>query len=474
MPERQNITKNIGWLALGNILVKPIWFLFLLLTVRVLGADDFGKYMLAISFASVASVIFEGGVDILTIRELSSEPEKYETFFGHTAVLKLAAGVLAGSAAIVVSFILRMQWEMIVLVILASAYSVFNTLLLHFRSVFRAFEVMKYEAISIVMEKLSVIVLCGAVLLAHMGVRAFMAGYLLAYCLTGLITFMLVLSKVGIPSLRPSVSYMWSRVLKPALPFAVLNIFTIIYFRSGTLMIGALTGREEIVGYYNAGYRLVESFMLFPTIIIAPLYPVISRNREDVDAVRSVLLDAARALLVISVSISFPIYLFRDQLTLLLFGTGYKLATTFVGVLALTMIPISLNFVAGTLVAALGRQAKSNIFVLVVTLMNLLLNYVLIKAWGGEGAAVTTLLTEALLVIFNLGIVRDYIPWRSLIRVLYRAFVPALLGWALLLTSVGKLSFTVQIVAVLVMMLTGYFLLRLVTFDDLKRLAHTR
>ena len=105
MPQRQSIRKNIGWLALGNLIVKPLWFVLLLLTARLLGASDFGKFMLAISFVSVASVMLEGGVDILTIRELSGKPEQFKSFFGHTTVVKFTSGVISSVAAVIASYL---------------------------------------------------------------------------------------------------------------------------------------------------------------------------------------------------------------------------------------------------------------------------------------------------------------------------------------------------------------------------------
>lgn len=467
---RQSILTNVTWLAAGNILVKPLWFVLLLLTARLLGAAEFGQFMLAISFASVASVVLEGGIDVLTIRELSISPAEFDSFFGHTSIYKVLSGIVSGIGAIIVAFILRMGNEIIVLVCMAALYSISNALLLHFRSVFRAFEILKYEAVSMIIEKSSVIFLCGGILLLHFGVRAYMLGYVVAYCLTSVLTFVLVLKRIAIPRWKFDFRYFWDRILRPALPFAILSLFTIIYFRSGTLMLGILTGKEEYVGYYNAGYRLVESFMLFPTIIVAPIYPVISRNREDTEKVKRVLSEASRVLLLIGTAVAFPIFIFRNETTLLLFGQGYKLAIPSVGVLAFTMIPISMNFVAGTVVAALGRQTKSNIFVLVVTLVNVVLNYILIKQMAAYGAAVTTVITETLLAICNLIIVGDYISWPRLLNLFAKSLLPAACAWAVLQTPVHHLEFSIRLAITLFVMVGGYFLVKLVTVNDVRRL----
>ncbi len=472
MLERQSIARNLGWLALGNVAVKPFWFVFLLLTARLLGSAGYGQFMFAISLVTVAAAVLEGGLDILTVREISTDPRKYERYLGHTVTFKLLSGLIGSAAVVAITVLLGMGREVITLVFFAAFFSVSNTLLLHFRFIFRSFEVFKYEALSVILEKTSVIALCGAVLLMHKSVVAYMIGYASAYCITCLVTLAVLLVKIGMPKMQLSLSYFWSEILKPALPFAIMNLFIIIYFRAGTIMLKALTGQEELVGYYNAGYRLVESFMLFPTIIVAPIYPVISRIRDNPEEVRRVMSEAMRALLFVGVSIALPILIFRQKLTLLLFGEGYRNAVACVGILALTMIPISIEYAAGTLVAALGRQGKSNWFVFATTVLNLVLNYFLIREFSAYGASWTTVLTETFLVICNLVLVRDYIDWHRLLSLLLKFTLPPLLVGALMLTPIGEASFSIQIVIAGVVMLGGYFLLKLITVDDLKKLLH--
>ncbi len=467
--KKQTILSNITWLVAGNIIVKPLWFVLILLTARILGAAGFGEFMLAISFVSVASVIFEGGVDTLTVRELSTRTGEYRSFLSHSLSAKLFSGVLSIIFAVSAALMLKMQREIVILVSLASFYSLANSFLLHFRSVFRAFEVLKYEAVSMVLEKGAVIILCGGILLARQGVEEYMAAYVVAYTIASIVTFSLLLRKIGVPRFKLSASYLWTEILKPALPFAVLNLFTIIYFRSGTLMLEAITGREELVGYYNAGYKLVESFMLVPTIIVAPIYPVISRMRDNKEQVRHVISEAARVLLFLSVLISSSILIFRNSITLLFFGSGYAPAITSVGLLALTMIPISINFAAGSLVAALDRQRTSNIFVLLVTLLNIALNYFLIKSMGVEGAAIITVLTETILVLCNLFVVRDYVNVVGLAGTFFRALVPPALAEIAMATVLPHENLPVEIVAVLLILFGGFFGLRLITYADVRK-----
>jgi O-antigen/teichoic acid export membrane protein len=468
--KRESILTNVTWLAVGNVAIKPIWFLFLMLTARFLGAAEYGQFMLAISFVSITYIFLEGGVDILTVRELSDNPSEFENFFGHTSFFKFASSAISSIIALLAAFILRVNWILVDLIILSCVYNVSNVMLSHFRMVFRAFEVLKYEAISAVIEKSAVIVFCAAILFLHLGVVVYSIGFALAYVVSCSITFGIVTSKVGMPKLNLQLSYLWRRIIKPALPFALMNIFIVIYFRSGTLMLGAITRNETWVGYYSAGYRLVESFTLFPTIIVAPIYASVTRQRDDIQEVQRIMLAAFRALLFIGVVISGSIFIFRERITLLFFGNDYRNAITTVGILALTMIPMSVEYGAGTLVAALNRQGKANWFFLFATIMNLLLNYFLINALGTDGAAITTTITETFLALSNLFIVRDYVPWSKIIVLFSKAITPMLLVGVLMLTRLREVSFVLQLCIASILVMGGYFLSKFVTLSDFRKL----
>lgn len=403
----RGIRDNMRDLATAHVAVKPLWFVFILLSTRLLGAAEFGRTMLAISFVSVIAVFLEGGVDILVVRELSARPHAYPVIFRHSLLYKSLSGLLVGGLAWALSYVPALGPPTRDLIAPAIAYSLFNTVMLHVRAAFRAFEVMQYEALSIGLEKGLVMVLCGGALLLHRGAL----GYLVAMAIAYAVALAWTLASLGrfraLPAGPVKSELLWREVLKPALPFALMNLFTVIYFRSGTLMLKSLTGQDTLVGHYNAGYRLVESYMLFPTIITTPLYPVLARRLAAGQAVADLVGPAARAVLGITLVITLPLALFRDFFTRLLFGAEFAPAADAVGLVALAMIPVGLTFVYGMLVAAAGRQGRANYWIVGATVVNLGMNAVLIPRWGANGAAATTVLTECVILAGNAWVIRD-------------------------------------------------------------------
>jgi O-antigen/teichoic acid export membrane protein len=470
MIERQPIRSNIRWLAVANLAIKPAWFVFLLLSTRRLGADEFGRTMLALSFVSILATILDGGIDIHVIRRLSADPHDYPRLAAHSYTLRVISALAVAAVTFGLSAFHGIVPVGLPLILPALAFVLFNNLMNHARAFFRAFEVMRFEAISIMVEKGAVIALCLVPLILAPRAGSYLLAYAVAYGVTAAVTLIMARRVAGPLQGPVEVTHLWKGVLKPALPFALMNLFTIVYFRSGTLLLSYLTGRDELVGYYNAGYRLVESYMLFPTIVTGPLYPVLARRQAEGAALSPLLLAAARAILLVSLAITLPLTLFHRDFTALFFGPGFRGAATSVGIVVLAMIPVGMNFVFGSLVAASGRQPRGNVFIFIVTVLNVLLNLAAIPRFGAAGAAAVTVLTELGLVSGNLWVVRDYFQWVECRRLAIRVALAVAVAVAAGVLLGARLAFPLGPALTVAAFGAAAFGLRLVTLEDARRL----
>jgi O-antigen/teichoic acid export membrane protein len=470
MIHRQSIRSNVRWLAVANLAIKPAWFLFLMLSARLLGAEEFGRTMLALSFVSILATILDGGVDIHVIRRLSAEPRDYPRLAAHSYPLRVVSALAVAAVTLGLCAFHGIVPVGLPLILPALAFVLFNNLMNHTRAFFRAFEVMRFEAISIMVEKGAVIALCLVPLLLAPRAGNYLLAYAVAYGATAVVSLIMARRLAGPLQGPVEVTHMWKGILKPALPFALMNLFTIIYFRSGTLLLSYLTGRDELVGYYNAGYRLVESYMLFPTIVTGPLYPVMARRHAEGVALSPLLLAATRAILLVSLAITLPLTLFHREFTTAFFGRGYGAAAVSVGIVVLAMIPVGMNFVFGSLVAASGRQPRGNVFIIVVTVLNVLLSLVAIPRAGAAGAAAVTVLTELALMSANLWVVRDYIQWVECRRLAARLALAVAVAVAAGVLLGARLAFPLGPALTVATFGAAAFVLRLVTLEDARHL----
>lgn len=426
--------------------------------------------MFAISYVGLFSVLLEGGIDIVTMREIAAGSTKAQVFFAHTSFTKFISSVIVGLIITASILIFDLPASAKLLILIALVYNLANTAMLHFRYFFRAMEMMQYEAVSMIIEKFFVLVFCGFTLCVASGVKLFMISYSVAYSLSAVLTLVMLTRRIGFPRWTIDWHYLRLRILKPALPFALMGILMVVYFRSGTIMIRALTGKEEWVGYYNAGYRLIEGFVLFPSIIVVPLYAAFSRHRDNPALVKPKVIHAARVILFVSGMVATPIFIFREQFTRLLFGGEYLLAADTVGTMVFAMVPIGMTWIFGSLVGAIGRQVRLNVLIAIISASNILANYMLIPRFGLQGAVFTTVITEAAIAFSCWWILRDYFNEPDFWMLLLKILLP--ICGALVLHRFGYFhgSFAIQLPLLLLGLIGIYSSLRVVGMADLRRI----
>ncbi|MCC6396693.1 MAG: oligosaccharide flippase family protein, partial [Bacteroidetes bacterium] len=365
---RDGIVANVRLLAGANLFVKPVWFAFLLLSTRFLGPEEFGKFMFALSYVGILTYVLEGGIDVFALREISARPESLWQVFPNTLLLKCVSGVAVGVVALLSTIFTGVSREAQILIAIAVLHGILNNLLVHGRFVFRALEIMRFEAYSIVVEKGAIVLICGIALFVYPTAAVFLAAFVIAYALATSATFLMLRRQTRFSLAWTPWPTLWKAVLKPALPFALMGIFMVVYFRAGTLMLQWLTGSEANIGYFNAGYRLVEAFALLPTIMVMPLYATFTRERSDKVIVGQRVHQSARGLLAVSLFVAVPFVFFSRDMTLLLYGPAYLPASQAIGVTVLTIVPVGMTWLFVHLAGAVGRQRILNYFIVGITL----------------------------------------------------------------------------------------------------------
>lgn len=471
MAERLTITQNLRWLAAGNIAVKPLWFLFLMMSARFLGPAEFGRFMFALSFVAVLGYLFEGGLDNYLMREVARDRARFRELFATTATLKILSGILVGVVGVSMAAIVGLDARYMLLIAVAAGHPLTNGLMQHTRFAFRGLEVMQFEAWSIVVEKIAVLLFCGAALLMVREATVFMAGFVLAYAFACTVTILALRHRMGLPTQRMTPRQAWLGVLRPAFPFAIMGMFMVVYNRAGTLMLQWLTGSDVAVGFFGAGSRIVEGFALLPAIVVMPLYATFARSREDAGAVRRLVPRAMRGLLVIATTLAVLILLFAGDVTRLLYGEAFVPAAGTIGVTVLTMIPLGLTWLFINLAGAVGRQAELNRWIIGVTAMNLMLNYVLISSLGVDGAAWTAVITETGMALSAIWVGRDFIEGGEIARIIAGVAVPVLALVSLDRAGLLPGPVTVQMGVSFIILAGGFLVFRVIRIDDLRALV---
>jgi O-antigen/teichoic acid export membrane protein len=234
---------------------------------------------------------------------------------------------------------------------------------------------------------------------------AWLAGALVAAVAAGI-------ASIRMPKSEGPVAPAWDvrEILRGALPYAVLNICIIVYFRIDTEMVARICGDVD-AGIYGTAYRMFEVCLLLPGAASAALIPLFAGafERERTDEVRRLVADGCRVMAFIGGLGAVVGYSAGPLAIDLLLRKDVGDAAGVFRVLVWTVPVIFMSCVTASLIAA-SRRPQVNIRIAVVMVVeNVTLNLFAIPRWGPAGAAAATVATEATGLVIATFVVRSTI-----------------------------------------------------------------
>jgi O-antigen/teichoic acid export membrane protein len=374
-------------LALGSIVV-------LRLTAGYLGLEGFGALAIVLAFAVLLSVVADLGMSLVLARELAKAPERASELGGTLLALRLLGSlVLFGLFLPVVPFMPYSHEVRTGLVVAAAGVVV--TSCAGFPAAF--FQVhLRLERLAL-LDALSAIVsvaLAAIVVTLDLGLLALVAVIPAGAVLTGAAAFWLSRDFWTV-NLRPN--WPLARALVgDLLPIAFVSVVGFLHFRVDSILLSLLRPAEE-VGVYTVAYKFLEQSLLLPTLFMGVVFPILTRalHAEDEDAT-SVIRRSFHFLLLLGVPLAIATVALARPLVHLVAGSGFDAAAAPLRILAPAIVLAFVNVVFAGVLFALNRRRELLWASLAGLAVNIALNLIVIPTYGYNGAAATTVFSEAL------------------------------------------------------------------------------
>lgn len=279
--QRRSLTSNTAWYIAGNVLVKPLWFVYLtVICTRLLTVESYGAFTSALAAGALVALLADLGTTEGAVREASRDLTGADSVLASALSLRVVLGValLALAAAAALAFPASGMP--------AVAAGVGYVLLLRLnellRGFFKAFEVLHLEARSVVAERFLTIV-CGWGALLLTASAAWTLG---AMCVgvAGSVMYTFALVHLRVTPFRPLAvsARACRRLLRDSVPLAAYQVFSVVFMHSGLVLVRA-THDLTVTGHYGTGARIVEAMMLLPSVGIATLWPRLIRAYHSGD-----------------------------------------------------------------------------------------------------------------------------------------------------------------------------------------------
>lgn len=388
--------KNTSWVFAEKILRMIVSLFVGVWIARYLGPEQFGLFSYAQSFVGLFAAIATLGLDGIVVRELIKDENKKDALLGTVFGLKLvgAIGVLI-LLLFAIQFTSNDQYTNILIFIIASAtiFQSFNVIDFYFQSKVLSKYIVYANIVSLFISSIIkiMLILNQAPLVAFAWVVLF-DSIILAL---GFIYFYIKNSSFEIKNLKFEIDIAIS-LLKDSWPLILSGIVISIYMKIDQVMIKEMLNNDA-VGQFAAAVRISEAWYFIPVVVANSLFPAIINAKKQSEELYYARLQKLYDFLGwIAISIALPMTFLSDWIINLLYGEQYSQAGSVLIIHIWASIFIFLGVASSKWFVTENLQKYSFYRTFAGVIINILLNYILIPIYGIIGAAVATLVSQAI------------------------------------------------------------------------------
>lgn len=399
-----SILKKSSLLIIAQGLARVIGFFYTIYLARVLAVDEFGVTAAALAYFSLASVIADFGFNRFLIREVSINKEKLTEILFNVTSLRLTFATILFCLFTVGLYFFDKDLLRANLSILAVMAILPQTIALSLDAVFIALQKLKFSAIATFILS-GVNTLLGITLVSlnfgPTGVIVALIGAQVIY--TIFLIYLLKKEKVKLLSKVTTDSLI--KVLIGSLPYGLLGVLGLVYFKIDTLMLSYIRGNFE-TGLYSVSYKFLEAVILVPSAISAVIFPSLSRLHQGSTTDLKKYYFKTLKLMGILGFVVFLLYIIILPIIINLLLPKYIPAIGIVQLLSLTIPFMFLHTPSTQLLLASEKYLKPVIYLSLLTMFfNVISNLIFIPKFGYFAAAWITILSEVLsFIVFYLFI----------------------------------------------------------------------
>jgi len=457
----RNIFKNGIVTGITQIFVSASGFLLYIYIARYMGEIEFGKYNFAMSFALLFIIFQDLGISNFIIREIARKKELVDDYLASALEIKFITSFLVFSIVYISINIMKYPQDTKYVVYLFGIYTILTYFAETFRSVFQAFEKMEYTAFVTIIEKAVLLSLVLYVLASGYGLIGIAYAYIFTGFLNVIISCIICFTKVAKPKIKINLK-LSKLIILGSLPFGLNTLFGMMFFKIDTVMLSIFRD-DAAVGIYSAAYTPLLSLTgIVSTMAISSIYPVMSRYfTESETSLKNITVLSSKYMAMIGFPICTGCILLSEEFIELLYINQYSESVFVFKILALYIPFRFLSSITGTYLTCINKQKLRTISVALGSVLNIILNLIMIPMLSHIGAGIATVLSEVFLFIIFSHYIRKDNKHLELHRQFVKPIIGSFLMGALIVTLKGTNLYLLVILAFifysLLLMLIGGF-----------------
>lgn len=452
----RKILENTFVQVLGKLVTAALSIVVLKIISGYLGTAGYGDYTTVYQFLAFFGIIADFGIYTITVKEMSRHEDRIPIILGNVMGLRTFLAIVAMALAVLTVFLMPGYSNTLIPlgVLIATLATILTLLNGTISSILQVHLKMQYATYGLVIGKIaSVLYMAWAAYYAFTGdLTAGFYHFLWAGVIGNLVMFLITayyVRRFCVITYRFDFSY-WKKVFLTSLPFGVALILNTLYFRLDVILMTFLLPHSQTVtngateclktlcsdteiGLYGVAMRMLEMLVIIPVYFMNSVLPVMTRYIEEQSRkIRDLmqysfdfLFATGLPILVGAFILAKPIIHFISDPEFIsgqLFQYGSDVA---VRILMFAMLFSFINSLFGFTLVVLNRQMKLMFINAGAVLFNLIGNIFVIPLWGFRGAAITSVLSELIILFFAYWAAQKSLGFHLSPRTLFRTSVSA-------------------------------------------------
>jgi O-antigen/teichoic acid export membrane protein len=442
------IAKSSLIVFISFFLSKIFTYLYRIITARTFGQEMYGVYSLTLVvsgfFLAFSSLGLQSGLlRFISFYRGGDKKEKIKYLFQSSIRIVIPFSIFIG----VLLFFLSDFFSAILnnenLSVFLKVFAVFIPLSAiggTFHAVLRAYEKVKwYSFIGNILVPFSQLVFLIVLIGFNFKNNAIIFSYNLG--MVALFVSAFLICKMKIPEIfeKPKINKNIKKELLKNLfsyswPIIFLGLISSFFSYTDSFMIGYLKTVSD-VGIYNAAVPIASLLAFMPALFLTFFLPVITReySKKNLSLIKNISKQVNKWIFMFNLPMLAIVFIFPKEVISLFFGQDYIPAANALRLLSAGTFFYSLSIISDNLLSMVGKSRISLFNISVSSLVNIILNILLIPRFGIEGAAFSTLITYIVWTGLSFFWAKKYTSIVPLTKNMLRIFSFALLPTALIL-----------------------------------------
>src|SRR3989344_169928 len=457
---KQTVFKNTFWLALAEIVARVLGLVLVIYIVRALGAQEYGKFVFALSFASILSILSDLGIMDISTREFSRDRNN-EKSFNSIFTLELLLCAVTLIISVVASFFIVSDYSIRKLLWILTIFVVSNSLFGVVFSLLRARQKMEYEAVIKITQAVANTMVVFAVIFFIPSAENVGYGYMISSAVV--LVFLLIFFSIFVQPLRLRWEKSSLDILKISWPLSFGFMASWVYMSVNAIMLGSFNLITEN-GWYGAAFKIAIAAVIPANLIIRSFYPPLSNffvsSHEKLQKAWDYF---AESMLFLTIPTVVGGYVLAPRIIESFYGEGFAPSAV---ALQLLMLVIGISFLnyPYTIMLITANQQKKNFLIMAIgALVNILLNFIFIPRYGFVGVIYATIIASLFVFLSTIIIFKYNTTLTVFNKRLFRAslisiFSSAVMYWIITLRFMDNTNvvFTCAIGALLYVLVAGF------------------